>query len=107
MADIRGDLIFNGFGPALGAPNSHDDHSLDLLSDNTWDIAPTGAPDLNPGKIASSEDGWMDPAPEAAHSSAVEPNTGFTPKESCNTGPPDSYPAVGSSPHALEPPEPG
>ena len=23
-ADIRGDLIFNGFGPAPGAPDSHD-----------------------------------------------------------------------------------
>ena len=56
-ADIRGDLIFDGFGPTLGAPNSHDEHSLDLLSDNTWDIAPTGAPNLNPGQIASFEDG--------------------------------------------------
>ena len=34
MADIRGDLIFNGFGPAPGAPDSHDEHDLDLLSDN-------------------------------------------------------------------------
>ena len=30
-ADIRGDLIFNGFRPAPGAPNSHDEHGLDLL----------------------------------------------------------------------------
>ena len=65
--DIRGDLIFDGFGPTPGAPNSHDEHGLDLLSDNTRDIAPAGAPDLNPGQIASSEDGWMDPAQEAAH----------------------------------------
>ena len=48
-ADIRGDLIFNGFGPMTGAPNSHDEHGLDLLSDNTRDITPVGAPDLNPG----------------------------------------------------------
>ena len=52
-ADIHGDLIFNGFGPVLGAPNSHDEHDLDLLSDNAWDIAPTGAPDLNPEQIES------------------------------------------------------
>ena len=71
-ANIRGDLIFDGFGPTPGAPNSHDEHSLDLPLDNARDIAPTGAPDLNPGQIASSEDGWMDPTPEAAHSSAVE-----------------------------------
>ena len=80
-ADIRGDLIFNGFGPAPGAPDSHDEHGLDLLLDNARDIAPAGAPDLNLGQIASPEDGWMDPAPEAAHSSAVEPNTDITPKE--------------------------
>ena len=69
--DIRGDLIFNGFGPAPGAPNSRDEHGSDLPSDNTQDIAPAGAPDLNPGQIVSSEDGWMDPAPEATHSSAI------------------------------------
>ena len=34
MADIRGDLIFNRFGPVPGAPGSHDEHGLDLLSDN-------------------------------------------------------------------------
>ena len=61
-ADIRGDLIFDDFEPMTSAPNSHDEHGLDLLSDNTRDIAPVGAPDLNPRQIASSEDGWMDPA---------------------------------------------
>ena len=48
-ADIHGDLIFGGFEPTPGAPNSHDNHSFDLLSDNTRDIAPAGAPDLKPG----------------------------------------------------------
>ena len=33
-ADIRGDLIFDGFEPASGATDSHDEHGLDLLSDN-------------------------------------------------------------------------
>ena len=60
--DVRGVLIFDGFGPTPGAPNSHDEHGLDLLSDNIRDVAPAVAPDLNPGQIASSEDGWMDPA---------------------------------------------
>ena len=106
-ADIRGDLIFTRFRPMPGAPDSHDEHGLDLLSDNARDIAPAGAPDLNPGQIVSPEDGWMDPAPEAANPSAVEPNTDFTPKEACDTGPPDSYPAVGSSPRTPEPAESG
>ena len=48
----------------------------------------------------------MDPAPLAAHLSAVEPNTGLTSKEACDSGPPDSYPVVGSSPRAPEPAEP-
>ena len=85
--DIRGDLIFNGFEPVPGAPESHDEHGLDLLSGNARDIAPAGAPNLNLEQIASPEDGWMDPAPEAAHSLAVEPNIGLTPKEACYTGP--------------------
>ena len=33
-ADIRGDLIFDGFGLVPGAPDSHDEDGLDLLSDN-------------------------------------------------------------------------
>ena len=81
-ADIRGDLIFDGFAPTPGAPNSHDKHGLDLLSDNTRDIAPVRASDLNLGQIVSSEDGWMDPAPEATYSSAVEPNIDSTPRKS-------------------------
>ena len=48
-ADIRGDLIFDGFGPAPGAPDSLDEHGLDLLSDSARDIIPEAAPDLNPG----------------------------------------------------------
>ena len=107
MADIRGDLIFDGFGPALGAPNSHDEHGLDLQSDDAQDIAPAGALDLNPEQIVLPKDGWMDPALKAAHPSAVEPNAYFTPKEACDTGPPDSYPAVGPGPHTLEPAKPG
>ena len=49
MADIRGDLIFDGFGLVPGAPDSHDEHGLDLLSDSARDIIPEAAPDLNPG----------------------------------------------------------
>ena len=39
-ADIRGDLIFDGFGPVPVAPDSHDEHDLDLLSDNARNIIP-------------------------------------------------------------------
>ena len=36
--DIRGDLIFDGSGPMPGAPDSHDEHGLDLLSDKARGI---------------------------------------------------------------------
>ena len=52
MADIRGDFIFNGFGPMPGAPDSHDEHGLDLLSDSAQDIILAAAPDLNPEQVA-------------------------------------------------------
>ena len=62
-ADIRGDLIFNGFGPVPGALDNHNEHGLDLLSDNARDITPAGAPDLNPEQTVLPKDGWMNPAP--------------------------------------------
>ena len=67
-ADICGDLIFDGIWPVPGAPDSHDEHGLDLLSDNARDITPAVALDLNPEQTALPKDGWMDPSPRAAHS---------------------------------------
>ena len=46
-ADIRGDLIFDGFEPVLGAPNNHDEHDLDLPSDGIRTIALAAAPAFN------------------------------------------------------------
>ena len=47
-ADIRGDLIFDGFGPVSVALNNHDEHDLDLQSDSIRNIAPAIAPDFVP-----------------------------------------------------------
>ena len=99
-------MIFDGFEPAPGTSDSHDEHGLDLLSDNAWNIIPAIAPNLNPEQVALPKDGGMDPAPQAAYSSVVEPNTGLASMEVCNPGRSDSYPVVGSGPHALEPAEP-
>ena len=61
-ADIRGDLIFDEFGPASGAPNSHDGHDSDLPSGSIWEIAHALAPGINPEQIVPSEDGgWTLP----------------------------------------------
>ena len=92
-ADIRGDLIFDGFEPMSGTPHSHDEHDLSLPSDSIRGIVLAVASGVNPEQIAPSEDGWMDPATEAAHSSALEPNTDFASKEDCVIGPSDSSPA--------------
>ena len=61
IADIRGDLIFDRFGPAPEAPNSHDEYGLDLLSDVARDITPAEASDLNLGQVALPKDGGLDP----------------------------------------------
>ena len=53
-ADIRGDLIFDGFEPMSGAPHSHDEHDVTLLSDNIQEIASATTPAVNPEQIAPS-----------------------------------------------------
>ena len=103
IADIRGDLIFDGFEPMPGAPHDHDKHDLSLQSDRVREITPATTPALNPEQIAPSEDGWMDPATEAAHSSALEPNTEATSCEDGILGPSDSSPATGSEPRTAMP----
>ena len=55
-ADIRGDLIFDGFEPRTGAPNSRDEHDLDLPSDSVREVTPAAAPALNPEQIVPSKD---------------------------------------------------
>ena len=57
IADIHGDLIFDGFKPLTGAPYSRDEHDLDLPSDAIQEITPAAAPTLNPEQIVPSEDG--------------------------------------------------
>src|SRR3954462_8345009 len=37
-ADIRGDLIFDGFGPMPGVPHNHDEHDIALPSDSVQEI---------------------------------------------------------------------
>ena len=101
--DIRGDLIFDGFEPVLGARHIHDEHDVTLSSDSVREITPVATPALNPEQIAPSEDGWMGPATEAAHSVAIEPNTDFTSYETRVAGHLDSSPATGSEPPASMP----
>ena len=86
-----------------GALYGHNEHDLDLPSDSVQEIAPAAAPALNPEQIVPSEDGWMDPATEAAHSTVLEPNTNFFSNEVCVIRPSDSCPAIGFEPCASVP----
>ena len=74
-------MIFDGFELMTGAPHSHDEHDLALSPDGVREITPVATTALNPEQITPSEDGWMDPASEAAHSVTIEPNTDFTSHE--------------------------
>ena len=102
-ADIRGDLIFDGFEPLPCASRGHDEYDLALPSDSVQEIAPAAAPTLNSEPVAPSMDGWMDPATEALSSSAIEPNIDLTLHESCIVGLPDPSPATDSEPPAPVP----
>ena len=81
MADIRGDLIFNGFEPQPSAPHCHDGHDLALLPDSALKAAHESAPIFTSEPAAQIEDGWLDTASGAATSTAMEPNTGLVPCE--------------------------
>ena len=47
-ADIRGDLIFDGFEPMTATPGRHEEHDLNLSADYVREIAPVTALALDP-----------------------------------------------------------
>ena len=100
VADIRGDLIFDGFEPMVAAPCRHDEHDLNLSSDCVQEIAPVTALALDPEQIVSSGDGKLNPATEAADSAALEPHTDLTSGEACVIRTSDSFPAISFGPCA-------
>ena len=50
-ADIRGDLIFDGFKPMSDAPYSLDEHDVTLPSDSVREIASATTPAFHPEQI--------------------------------------------------------
>ena len=91
-ADIRGDLIFDGFEPQPSAPHCVDGHDLALLPDSALEAAHESAPTLNSEPAAQIEDGWLDTASGAATSTAIEPNTDLVPHKARDSKVPDSLP---------------
>ena len=70
VADIRGDLIFNGFETAAIATPRPDEHDLNLSSDHVQEMVPIAATALEPEKIVPSK---------AIESATLEPHTDSTP----------------------------
>ena len=90
MVDIRGDLIFNGFEPRPSTPHCHDGHDLDLPPDSAQSAAQVSALTLSSEPTAPVGDGWLDAAPGAAISTAIEPNTSLGLCEAYDSKVPDS-----------------
>ena len=61
-ADIRRDLIFDGFEPMLGAPDSPDEHDLDPPLDSIQGIAPGAARETIRSRLCHPRTGgWTPP----------------------------------------------
>ena len=91
-ADIRGDLIFDGFEPQPSMPHCRGKHDLALQPDSTFEAAVETAPNFNSELAPQIEDGCLDTASGAATSTAVEPNTDFVPHKARDSEVPDSEP---------------
>ena len=102
-ADIRGDLIFDGFEPLPCAPRGYDEYDLALPLDSVQEIAPAAAPTLNSEPVVPSMDGWIDPVMEGVSSAAIEPNIDLTLHESRVAKLSDPSPATDSEPPAPIP----
>ena len=86
-ADIRGDLILDGFETTVIAPPRSNEHDLNLTSDHIQEMVPITATALDPEQIAPSE---------TAESAVLEPHTDSAPCNVCVNGIPDSSPAISS-----------
>ena len=101
VADIRGDLIFDGFETAAIAPRRPDGHGLNLSSGRIQEIAPVTTPALDPEQIKTSEDGRLNPIMGATESAALEPRTDPTSYDTCIDETPDSSPISSFEPCEL------
>ena len=104
MADTRGDLIFDGFGPRPGAPHCLDGHDLALSLDSDQSIAQVFTPTISSEPTVLARDGRLDATPGAAISAAIEPNTCQVLCKAGNSKVPDSVPdSEYSAPLPIEP----
>ena len=99
MADIRGDLIFNGFEPQRSAPHYLDGHDIALPPNSALEAAHASVPTIDSEPTAPIEDQWLDATSGAVISEVIEPNPSLVLCKARHSKVPDS------SPHS-EPPAP-
>src|SRR3954464_13521969 len=91
-ADIRGDLIFNGFEPQPSAPHYPEGHDIALPPDSVLEAAPTPAPILDSEPAAFFKDERLDVTSRAAILKAIEPNASPALRMAHDSKEPDSSP---------------
>ena len=102
-ANIRGDLIFNGFEPLPSTPHCHDELDLALPPNSALKAAPASASTLNSEPTAPIEDGRLDATLGAAIPMVIEPNTSPALRETHDSKEPDSFPdSEPSAPRPIE-----
>ena len=74
-ADIRGDLIFDGFEPQPSVPHCLDGHDIALPPNSALEAAHASVPTIDSEPTAPIEDQRLDAASGAAISEAIEPNS--------------------------------
>src|SRR4051812_13812769 len=92
-ADIRGDLIFDGFEPQPSVLHHLEGHDIALPPDSVLEAAHAPAPTLDSEPVAFVEDEQLDVTSRAAISKAIEPNDSPALRVAHDSEEPDSYPS--------------
>src|SRR4051812_33835827 len=92
MADIRGDLIFDGFEPQPSAPHYLEVQDVALPPNSVLEAAHAPAPILDSEPATSFEDEWLDVTSGAAILKAIEPNASPALRMAHDSKEPDSSP---------------
>src|SRR4051812_30769153 len=92
-ADIRGDLIFDGFEPQPSALHYPEGHDITLLPNSVLEVACAPAPILDSEPVAFVGDERLDVTSGAAIPKAIEPNASPALRVAHDSEEPDSFPS--------------
>src|SRR3954462_13014365 len=94
-ANIRGDLIFDGFEPQPSVPHHLEGHDIALPPNSALEAAHAPAPTLDSEPVAFVEEVRLDVTSGAAALKAIEPNTSPALRVAHDSKEPDSSPDSG------------